>query len=185
VSNRKHKPAPVRAKPASAHSWKPKTLAGWLWSALVVVIGLAGGVAGIWAVVKPVVHVDPYIQLDPLTPFSERFKVSNDGYLSIYNIDASCYIGEAKTSAIVGLHGATMLKNILITSRRRQILEPGNSMTINCPVDQIMVLNSKFVSAEIEFIIDFNPSWYFWREHMKVRFSGQLDSQGNVQWTYE
>ena|ERR1022692_4859007 len=77
-------------------SFLPQTIVGWFWSALLGAISLAGE----WAVVKPVVHVEPYIQLDPSSPFSERFKVSNDGLFAIYDVDYSCRV----ISAVTGNH---------------------------------------------------------------------------------
>src|SRR5580704_17878952 len=44
-------------------------------------IGIAIALLGAWVTLKPNVHVDPYIRLNPSSPFSERFKLTNEGYL--------------------------------------------------------------------------------------------------------
>jgi hypothetical protein len=45
---------------------------------------------GLWAIARPVIHVDPFRQFNPATPFSEGFKVSNDGNLAIHNLTFDC-----------------------------------------------------------------------------------------------
>jgi hypothetical protein len=132
--------------------------------------------------VKPVIHVDPYIRLDPLSPFSERFKVSNDGYLPIYNVDSTCSVTRTQTTNHVYFDD-DMIKDE--GGGYRNIFEAASSMTVDCPFQQVVYMgDQKFLSAEIEFSIDFNPYWHFGRKHKLVKFSGQLDSHGDVQWTY-
>ena len=130
---------------------------------------------------RPVVHVDPYLQLNPASPFSERFKVSNDGFFSVYDIDVDCRIVKAVTT-----RGGTVSNVDLFNyGGYRKVIKAADSTTIDCPLsDFVATPNAKYVSAEIELSLAFTPSWYFWRKEKTVRFMGQLDSQGNVQWVY-
>lgn len=175
TKSRKRLKHPIRAW---LHSHKPKTLAGWLWSILAGVITLAGG----WTIVRPVLHVDPYVQLDPASPFSERFKVSNDGFFAIYDVDVRCHIIKTVTAdgRIVG--DVTLVH----FGSYRKVIEAATSATIDCPLTSgfIAIPNAKYVSAEIQLIIGFTPSWYPWPKEKTIKFSGQLDSQGSVRWVY-
>jgi hypothetical protein len=100
TKSKKHPKHPIRVW---LHSHKPKTLAGWLWSFLAGAITLGGG----WVLVKPIVHVDPYLRLNPDSPFSERFKVSNDGTFDINDVGFMCLIVDAES-------GDTKSQRILI-----------------------------------------------------------------------
>jgi hypothetical protein len=166
--------------PQKQRFW-PKTVAGWFWSALLGLITLAGG----WALVRPVVRVDPYIRLNPNSPFSERFKVENDGYFSIYDVEFNCRIVKATTFSGSSVHDIVFKE----TSRYRKSIVPADSVTMDCPVDETFALYSSgkrdpWRSAQIQVSIRYRPSLYPWHKQRIVGFTGQLDGQNNVQWTY-
>jgi hypothetical protein len=141
---------------------------------VVVCLAFLGG----WAVVRPDVRVEPYIQLDPSSPFSERFKVSNNGYFEIYDVDSSCGIISANTDK------NQVFKNGLVDSGSgyRNVLGAGDSTTVDCPLSKYVRFDAKYVSAEIVFFVKYRPSWYMWHKRKMARFSGELDSEGHVQW---
>lgn len=170
----KRQPHPAQKK---LHFGKPKTVAGWLWRILIAVITLVGG----WALVRPVVHIDPFIQLDPSSPFSERFKVANDGLFAIYDVYFSCHI----TKAMLYPAGHVTDIGIIGPNKYRKVIEAADSTTIDCPLSQAVAFpGRKYISAEIELKATFRPSWYPWHKEKTSKFSGQLDSQGNVQWLH-
>lgn len=145
------------------------------WSVIGIGLSLLGG----WAVLKPVVHVDPYIQFDPASPFSERFKVSNDGFFAIYDVQVNCIVQKAT------LTGEATVANVRGNAAYLKVLEAPDSTTFDCPLDTwVGFPNRKYISADIEIIIAFRPAWYPWHKHRAVGFHGQLDSQGNVRWVY-
>jgi hypothetical protein len=144
------------------------------WGAIAVAIAVLGA----WVILKPNVHVDPYIRLNPSSPFSERFKLSNDGYFGIYDVQYDCTLAWAKTDHGLVVHDA------LIRGRYGASIEAGQSISIDCPLDNVISTDAHYVSAEITLGIEFRPTWYFWRKRKQTSFSGQLDSQGNVQWIY-
>jgi hypothetical protein len=134
---------------------------------------------GAWAILRPAVRIDPYVQLDPTYPFSERFKVGNEGYFSVHDVEVSCQVIKAMT------RGHVQLDSISLHAEYRPALESGESTTIDCPLKgAIGIANDSYVSAEIQFSMSFQPFGYLWRKQKFVYFFGQLDSQGNVQWTY-
>ena len=160
---------------------KTVSTANTFWGAVAIILALLGG----YAAVKPVVHVDPYIQLDPDTPFSERFKVSNDGLFAIHDVDFGCSIAKATflnnqlpAGQVVGIH-------ILLPDNYRKVIEAAGSTTVDCPLSDIVnFAGVKYDSAEIQFTVAFRPTLYPWRKERNVRFHGQLDSQGKVRWLY-
>jgi hypothetical protein len=154
------------------------TAARLFWGAIAVAIALLGA----WAILRPVVHVEPYVRLNPSSPFSERFKVSNDGYFTIYDVQYDCILLDAKT---VGFEANSL--HIVRGNRSNYLGEigPGYSGTIDCPADEVISGgNNHYVSAKIVLGIEFTPSFDFRRKKRQFQFTGQLDSQGNVQWTY-
>ena len=123
-------------------------------------------------------HVYPYIQLDPDSPFSERFKVSNDGFFSINDVDVRCDILEAKGTK------STVIQTILYHYAYRKVLQAGVPMTIDCPLDKITPPGNKWMSAKIGLVLGFKPDWYLWRIQKSVNFHGEIDSEGKLCWLY-
>lgn len=149
---------------------------GKLWSILIAVITLAGA----WILVRPVIHVEPYTRLNPTSPFSERFKVSNDGNFAVHDVYSACLILEAKTADGKEIHDSTLQDNPYTKT-----LDAAHSTTIDCDIERATFRgNMRFISADIELAIIFRPPWYFGQKTNIFRFSGQLNSQGNVEWVY-
>jgi hypothetical protein len=105
-----------------------------VWSAFLAVITIAGG----WTVVKPVVHVEPYAELDSSSMFSERFKVSNDGYFSVYDVDATCTVLAAQSGTII-------MNDIFqgVQKYRKELEAGGGSTTIDCPFSNLVTLEGR------------------------------------------
>jgi len=161
-----------RQPPEKQYFSKTISAAKLFWGVIAAIIALLGG----WAILKPIVHVDPYIHLNPSSPFSERFKLSNDGSFAIYDVHYDCILADARTT-----HGSRV-DHMVIVGGDRGAIEAGQSISIDCPLDSILSINDHYISAEIAFDIQFRPTWYFWPKMKEFLFSGQLDSQGNVQW---
>lgn len=149
------------------------------------VVGVGLALLGGWSVVRPVVKVDPYLQYDPSNPFSERFRVLNDGLFAIYDVEFKCDV--IKATSVVGQKpfGEIDHSSILLTNSYRKVIEAADSTTIDCPLPVAYPgMAAKYNSAEIAFILSFKPEFYPWRKGRVVLFHGQLDSEENVRWVY-
>jgi hypothetical protein len=175
---------PKRAKhPIRAwlHTLKPRTLAVLIWSALVGVMALVSFWAG---VLRPVIHVDPYTQLNPDSPFSERFHVANDGIFGVNDVTFGCLVINVKRE-FGGGGGVTHESQNLISASPGYIDTLGSS-TVDCPYDRaIRSPDLRYLEAEVEIRMQFRPFLDPWNKTSCFRFLGVLDSQKHVEWTYE
>jgi hypothetical protein len=180
---KKHKsprPKPTAPEPLPPKKWwlrwAPKTV-DWVWSAFLAVIAIAGG----WTIVKkPVVRVDPYLELDSSSPFSERFKVSNEGYFSIYDVDATCTILDAQV-------GRMRFSDIYHEAKKysRELEGGGGSTTVDCPFsNMVSAAGKQWAGVDIGFSVMYRPSWHISRAEKYVTFSGRPDSEGKIKWMY-
>jgi hypothetical protein len=162
------KPVPLfsKIKSGSHRVW------GWV-VAMAVVIGL-------WAICRPILHVDPFREFDPATPFSERFKVSNDGNLAVYNVKFYCH-----TVNVVAALNQSFTDNQLDAqpSRIDTLTAPG-STTIYCPFEEAVANNGHYTQTQIAFRITFHHLMYPWGTQRCYQFLGVLDSDNRVQWIY-
>jgi len=167
-----------------AHFQKTISFAKIFWSVLLGAITIGGG----WVLIRPVVHVSPFLRLNAKLPFSERFEVQNNGYFAMHDIHKACRGVSVNSSGPRGGNFETR-DNLYLSSETTDLLAAGGSTTTDCPLDRILGLfgleNSVFTTAEIEIIIDFRPSWYPWRKKNSFRFKGQYDSSGSIQWLYK
>jgi hypothetical protein len=182
-SEKDTQPTKVEAQPPQGKRYFLKTIstAKVFWRVLAAVLALLGG----WRILKPVVHVDPYIQLNPDSPFSERFKVSNDGFFPIYDVEFRCVV--IKATAVMNQVPAREIDNVYLTipTNFRKVIDAAASTTIDCPFDRgVTFPGTKYNSAEIQFTMIFTPSMYFWPKQKDFTFHGSLDSSGNVRWLY-
>jgi hypothetical protein len=179
TSEKDTQPAKVEGHPPldKRYFLRTMSMAKVFWSAIAVGLSLLGG----WSVIRPVVRVQPYIQLDPSSPFSERFELSNDGLFAIHDVESSCQVIYANTV------NHQWVKDVTFPSHRSysKTIEAADSTSIDCPVSTFVnVGQSQYVEARIEFKLEFTPSWYLWKKTKTVLFDGQLDSQGSVKWIY-
>jgi hypothetical protein len=151
-------------------------------STLLAVATLIGG----WAVIKPSVHVAPYLRLDPKSSFSESFEITNNGYFAIYGVQKSCRGITVNGKTPSGLTIETG-DNLVFDDDLTDIIQSGGSTTTACHMNRLLPIFPKveYSKAEIEIIVNFRPSWYLWRKEQRTRFLGRLDSVGQIQWTYE
>jgi hypothetical protein len=155
---------------------KVKSVSRWAW-ALVVAMAV---IIGLWVEGRPVLHVDPFREFDPATPFSERFKVSNDGNLEIHNVKFYCH-----TVNVVAALDQSFIDNQFDAqpSRIDTLTAPG-STTIYCPFEESVANNGHYTQAQIAFRITFHHLMYPWGTQRCFQFLGVLDSDNRVQWTY-
>jgi len=176
----KLKADPLHPVEAKRHFWKFTTLAGWFWSAFAGLIVLAGG----WTIVNPVVHLDPYNRLNPDSPFSERFRVSNDGNFDIDDVSFRCLVVNASSEYNNSQNTQT---NNLFDADVAATISAHGSTTVDCPVEQFLGYDAThlhYTAAEMEFRMRFRPTLYWWQKPC-FRFIGVLNSQQQVEWTYE
>src|SRR4029077_10392840 len=137
---------------------------------------------GGWRILRTDVRVEPYIRLNPNSPFSERFRVLNDGYFSIYDVESDCRVIKA-----IDMNEGLATEDFMIgVGIYRKEIPAGDSTTIDCPFNRMFATMPPvpYLSAEIELIVHFRPPWYIWKKRKAVKFTGVSDSQWNVHWTY-
>ena len=166
------KPVPFgsKVKNASRRVWT------WVVSAAVVI-----GLWASWVEFKPSLHTEPFRQLNPASPFSEAFTVSNDGKLAVYNLKFYCHIIAAhKGTAIYEDNQMDAEPSKLST-----ILSSG-STTIYCPIERATGNDSpdKYTRAQITFRVTFQHLLHPWGTQDCFQFLGVLDSDNRVQWTH-
>lgn len=140
---------------------------------------------GLWAVIRPVLHVDPFREFDPATPFSERFKVSNDGNFGVYKLQFICVVDSV---VVRGLKDVKYFNNFIdaVPYLVDEIPASGNT-TIYCPLDRAIYTPGgvNYDQATMTFEIRFRDILHPWGTKTCFRFVGLLDSENKMQWTYE
>ena len=146
-------------------------------------LALGGG----WDLVRPVLHVDPYISLNPDSPFSERFHISNDGHFKIRDATFGCLVIRTKSQSESIMKLLTAYNQIEAHPGYVNTIIASGGTTIDCPFDRALNTgaNMRYAEAEMEFRVRFSPTFYFWRRESCFRFLGVLNDQGRVEWTYE
>jgi hypothetical protein len=133
------------------------------------------------------VKVDPYVRLNPDFPFSERFRVSNDGNFDINDASFTCLIIDSvsDTASMKGIHEQDNLADA--HPHDVKTISADGSATIDCPWDRVFYVNQTrhYSKVEMEFRMSFRPSLYIWFKQSCFRFLGVLNTQAQVEWTYE
>jgi hypothetical protein len=168
-------------QPEKTHFFRTRSTAKIFWKVVVAAISLLGA----WQIVKPIIHIEPYLQLDPSNPFSERFRISNDGFFAIHDVTFDCILDRA-TFLKDGLpEGELSAFHLAGINSYRKIIEAADSTTTDCPLNTFIGLpGTKYNSANIQLNVGFNLAYYPWRKKRSAAFVGQLDSEGNVRWVY-
>ena len=169
------KPVPFSTKVRSALSRV------WVW---VVSAGVLLGFWAVWAEAAPVLHVDPFREFNPATPFSEGFKVSNDGKLDLYNLKFYCHTIHVKVGTN-NFYGSNQLD--AQPWKVRTIPASGN-ITIYCPLESSIYSDdhgqTKYAKTQIGFRVRFQHLLHPWGTQTCFQFLGVPDYTDTLQWTY-
>ena len=132
----------------------------------------------------PVLHVDPFREFNPATPFSEGFKVSNDGKLDLYNLKFYCHTIHVKVGTN-NFYGSNQLD--AQPWKVRTIPASGN-ITIYCPLESSIYSDdhgqTKYAKTQIGFRVRFQHLLHPWGTQTCFQFLGVPDYTDTLQWTY-
>jgi len=173
-------PAPDPPSTGQRHFVRTLSVLKVLGSGSLALIAVVGG----WALLKPNVQIDPYVQLNPDSPFSERWKITNANQLfDIYDVSLGCDVVNARTEGQV--RGSVTESIVASSTPYIKKIAAGTSATADCPLDRLIkVTNSRYVGGQINLVVRFTPALYLKQKAKSVQFTGQVDNQGRMQWTY-
>jgi len=169
-----------------------------LFSIVVFVLGVPGLIVGILSLLPrlSVVAQDP---LDDHNPFLAPFVISNDGILSLYNLQAFCFPVYVQLIGIDGKGGQIVLRptpgyreedmatGMTSTSFVAKKLLPANKMTFPCN----MVLPNDFRTnlavgrADISYVVTYRAFGVPLTRHHVNHFSLSRDVNGRAHWLEE
>jgi|HubBroStandDraft_1064217.scaffolds.fasta_scaffold193503_2 hypothetical protein len=176
---------------------KPSTLKPVL-KVLIFVIGIPGILVGILQLL-PRVSVVPQDPLDARNPFLAPFVISNDGYVTLYNLQSFCFPVYVQLIGIDGKGGQIVLRGtpgyreedlsmgISSPSFVAAKLPPGNKMTFPCQMalPHDFATNLTVGRAEIAFIVSYHIFGIPWTRHHVNHFSLSRDSTRQFHWLEE
>jgi hypothetical protein len=123
------------------------------WITVLVIGSLAGYVAAVLAL-SPNISVVPPTVFDKIERFSAPFRVKNDGFLSIHDVEYSCKPNEVKFRSnpfkVDMLHG-------FVANR----IGPGENATFLCDWRQGDMMHIE--SADLSIIVSFRPSFLWFQ----------------------
>jgi len=125
--------------------------------------------------------------LDPNLPFSERFKFSNDGSLSIYDTDFQCVTVEL----VFGNMGTRIISNNDTMNAFPQFpgtIGPSGTTTITCPLAGHAPSSSEiptYFKTDFAFVVSYRHFLHPFGTRNCFEFVGETDAEKKVQWTYK
>ncbi len=131
---------------------------------------------------SPRVVLTPSESLDPTNPFFSPLILSNDGYLSIYNVSYGCRVKDVEWA-----NNSSMSMDVdaqFVHSGQRPVPEirPAGKTTIDCAhAGQTINRNIPVKSARIEVIVNFRPRLWFTRNET-FSFETVTDKAGTLRW---
>jgi len=174
-SKTKHKTLPE--PPAQRLAWLRPTWSGGkkLYGAIVGFFALLALTYELW----PVVSTEPYLYLDPRTPFSARFNITNESPYSLQNITHQCLLNNIESESHITIEQAegkdTFSHPVSRIGARQKI-----SVTCAFPIEI-----GHLTKAEIDFQVFYSlPHFPYWQITKDTCFHGEPDIQKNLQWTY-
>jgi hypothetical protein len=139
----------------------------------------------LWAICRPILHVDPFREFDPATPFSEAFRLSNDGNLPLYNLRFYCHTINVQ----VGINNNFMGPNQTDAYPPRVGTIPASgNITIYCPLESSIYVwdhgQPKYIQTQIAFRVRFRHLLHLLGTQACFQFLGVPDYNHKLQWTY-
>lgn len=167
------------------HPVSPQNKPSILWRAWAIFLATAA-IAGF---VQTVFAFLPNISVSASTPLDKNsssylrttpFIVSNDGILSIYSLEYSCFIRFAEFT-----HGGRMKDSLFRDANfDKKILRPNEKDNLPC-LPPHMIKGPPFaelIDADIEVRISFRPSFILWRQEKYFRFATYKTNTSELQW---
>ena len=141
---------------------------------VLAILAFTGG----YALLRPHVSLEPFLQPNPKQPLNALFSVTNDNSIfEVHDLMSVCVIWHYTTSK------NNIIGNSLIAPTRDKIfiLEPKTSSTVRCPSPFVA---GDAIAAEIEIDISYRQDWWPRSQIERYPFAGIKDSQGTIHWTH-
>lgn len=185
-SNRRRR---VVQKPLGRRNWiSKKAVATWGYIKWVAkpgwgLVSIAATVIGIAGFVQlfPRINISPESFTDPTKPFTVSFKIENQGYLSLRNLEFTCGLEKGTTEgAIQGLFTGVDIKN---SADSVPLLNPSESTETSCRIGQGEM--SVFSSIDLMFRAKYEYPLPFLSGEKVQCFSTRRDKDNQIQWLYK
>ncbi|MDQ3749668.1 MAG: hypothetical protein M3367_11780 [Acidobacteriota bacterium] len=138
-----------------------------------VIVGIIGGVQ-----LSPRVSVSSNESLDPSTPFSSPFIVSNEGLLPIYDVEFQCDIKNVEAMNNINLGGF----NTVGTAKIIPIINPAGKETTQCAQGLFAPTSGQFENADVSIVVSYRVYWIPLSQTRKFRFVTRKDKSGQLHW---
>lgn len=128
----------------------------------------------------PKLSVDASGSLRPRDPGGTVFFISNDGVLTLYDLEIRCRVDDIETADGLQLKGATFRFPLGSTAER---LESGKKMTAPCQ-RAIEVTGSPAVRSAMTIIADYKPIKWWFRRREEFHVEAAKSQDGTWIWTH-
>lgn len=182
---RKHKRDKPKPKPAHSRSKTPPHKKGRflgtlrsLWAIFFAAVSILAAVAAFYAL-SPRITVSSLPSLDPAKIFSTPFTILNDGYLIARNVQATCFVSDAKD-----INDNHFAGGMAFTDTQTQDigdLHAKESATLPCAFASTFV-TAPIASANITIDVSYRPQWYPWHITKRFRFVTTPGADGQLHW---
>jgi hypothetical protein len=149
-------------------------------------VGVPGIVVGILSLL-PRASVSPNDPLDPSTPFSSPFVVSNDGYAELYDVTFYCTPVRIETTGhqiIASNDKPGAESGVQDTSVKVGTLGRDGQTSVYCPIPFFFRGLDPIAAAHIRITLSFRPEWLFWRRTISSDFVLARDHSGQPRWLH-
>jgi len=154
-----------------------KTFFSYMWK---IFAGFAV-ILGVSVALYPKVSVEPDSYLDPKNPLKTLFRITNDGFLPLYNVKILSAINEVKSNGEQRMTGDTDYKSRFFNPIHvADKISYGESDTAYCALGGLNIPYSVDY-ADMAIIVEFSPPILtFWRMERTFPFTTQKNVSGDV-----
>jgi hypothetical protein len=145
-----------------------------IWIFFVVLATLIGIIGFIQF--EPKIDVSTVEPFEPNNPFSTPFIITNQGLLSVSQIESGCDVIKIQAS-----HNSSMSDNKIIGMPIIPLLKSGGKETTFCP-EVAAFSPDMYEKAELEIKINFRAWWYPINQLRNFRFIGTKNTKGEFKW---
>jgi hypothetical protein len=181
MNRRQRRRRSLKKKESHRHRSQPKLKNKKTWSVrslvngIVVVLGVVGSLATLYSVHVSRVSVAPSAAINPHDTFSTPFVVTNEGVLSVKDVQFSCHYNKILDAG--GNNWTTIIQD---NTRNIPEVSPSHAATVQC---SSITSNKPFTYAEMSIIVSFRPSLWPWRKAPETfRFIFRRSVDGAIHW---
>jgi hypothetical protein len=135
--------------------------------------GVGGTYVSIFGFWMPRITVQPGSALDPQNASSMNFNITNQGYLTLYDVAVGCRPRNVEMR--LADTGAPVLEVITMDNVFGQI-GPMKSATFQCQLPSITN------DLDVDFMVYYRPAFYPFSQQESFRFTSHVSTDGQVQW---